>query len=307
MSSEPVAEPVWPTFVIAGVQKCGTTSLFQALARHPHVVRARKKEMHFFDQNWSRGVDWYLAQFPELAPDQITGESTPAYSYGPRARRRMIRTLPQARIIMVLRDPVARAYSHYWHSRRNQEDLPTFEQAIDAEPARLATGNPLLRRRFSYLERGRYVRHLRPLRKAYGEALLVTTLEALNAAPEAELARVMAHVGLDPAELDEPVMPTVNRYRNLTRSEERRLKETRAAADNGAGRLWRRLLRRERMIRDRERPPMDPDTRERLRKYFEEPDRRLLEWSGWERLPWDSLANPPAPTLQPTPAASLER
>ena len=287
------ATRVVPTFVIAGVQKCGTTSLFQALALHPRVVRPDQKELHFFDQHWRRGVEWYSAQFPQLEPGQITGESTPVYSYNPTARRRMRRTLPEARIIMGLRDRVARAYSHYWHARRNQETLPTFEQAIAAEPARLAAGDPLLRRRFSYLDRGRYIRQLRPLGRAYGEALLVTTLEDLNSSPETELARVMTHVGLEPDEVDEPVMPEVNRYRSMTRSEERQLKQ------NGVGSLWRRLLRRDYVVRDRERPPMDAATRQRLREHFAESDRRLLQWTGWAKLPWDSLANP-----NPSPAAT---
>lgn len=278
-----------PTFVIAGVQKCGTTSLFQALALHPRVIRPRQKELHFFDQKWGKGIDWYAAQFPDLAPDQLTGESTPVYSYDKTARRRMAQTLPDARLIVVLRDPVARAYSHYWHSRRHREDLPTFEEAIAAEPGRLkGKGRALARRRFSYLDRGHYVRDLKPLGRAYGDQLLVTTLERLSTDTTAELARVMRHVGVDPDDLPELVMPEVNRHRTLSRREERELAGARPS-------LWDRIRRRPPVIRDRERPTLAPETRERLREHFAESDAQLLQWLGWDRLPWDSLANPTQP------------
>ena len=282
-----------PTFVIAGVQKCGTTSLFQALARHPQVVRPQQKELHFFDQHWGRGINWYRRQFPALNPGQITGESTPVYSYDPVARRRMSRTLPDARVIVVLRDPVSRAYSHYWHSRRNQEDLTTFEEALAAEPDRLAYGDPVQARRFSYVDRGRYIRQLKSLGDKYGDALLVTSLEALTDSPETELPRVMRHLGLDPAQAGDAVMPTANRHRTVSRREERELHSS-----NTPTRWIRRMLGRDYVVRDRERPTMDSATREHLRGEFAEPDRRLLEWLGWDALPWGSLANPVA--LPPT-------
>lgn len=300
MKTQPGRDRAMPRFVIAGVQKCGTTSLFQALALHPHVVRPDNKEIHFFDQNWRRGTDWYQRQFPVLDPLQITGESTPAYSYDRTARRRMARTLPDARIIMVLRDPVSRAYSHYWHSRRTKEDLPTFEEAIAAEPARLATGDAAQRRRFSYLDRGHYLRQLKALHGAHGDALMVTSLEALMTSPETELARVMRHVGLDPQEADELLMPEVNRHRTLSRSEERSLRDSRR------NRLWRRLFGRDYIVRDRDRPAMDPATRERLRRHFAEPDRKLLAWLQWERLPWESLANPVTSALDRTTASTVD-
>ncbi len=275
-----------PTFVIAGVQKCGTTSLFQALDLHPRVLRPKHKEIHFFDQHWRRGTSWYADQFPDLSPGQMTGEATPVYSYGATARRRMIRTLPEVKVVLVLRDPVSRAYSHYWHSRRNQEDLPTFEEALAAEPQRLASGNPLDARRFSYFDRGRYVAQVRPLQRAYGENLLVTTLEQLTADPTGEIGAVMRHVGLDPAEAPELMLPEVNRYRALSRREERDLQRRTPT------RMLRRMVGRDYVVRDRERPPMDPATRADLRRRYAKADRRLLELLGWPRLPWDSSANP---------------
>lgn len=283
-----------PTFVIAGVQKCGTTSLFQALDLHPRVQRPRHKEIHFFDQHWRRGTDWYADQFPDLTTGQITGEATPVYSYGPTARRRMIRTLPDVKVVLVLRDPVSRAYSHYWHSRRNQETLPTFEEALAAEPDRLASGSPLDARRFSYFDRGRYIAQVRPLQRAYGANLLVTTLEQLTADPTTEIAAVMRHVGLDPTEAPELTLPEVNRYRALSRQEERALQRRTPA------RTLRRLIGRDYVVRDRERPPMAEATRTELRRRYETADRRLLAALDWPRLPWHSLANPAAVDLTDT-------
>lgn len=129
---------------------------------------------------------------------------------------------------------------------------------------------------------------------------MVTSLEALMTSPETELPRVMRHVGLDPDEAEELIMPEVNRHRTLSRSEERSLRERRS------NRLWDRLFRRGYVVRDRDRPPMDPGTRELLRQHFAEPDRKLLAWLGWDRLPWESLANPAAAAPDTTATAAVD-
>ena len=129
---------VKPTFIIVGVMKAGATSLFGAVRRHPQVGKPSKKELHFFDRkNYTRlGMEWYEQHF-ELGPKQIAvGEATPAYVYEAETRERIAENLPDVRLIISLRDPVRRAYSHFWHSKRmGKEQLPTFEEALAAEAA----------------------------------------------------------------------------------------------------------------------------------------------------------------------------
>ena len=94
-----------PTLVIAGAQKCGTSTLHGLLRDHPQVFMSRPKEVHFFDRHWTRGLDWYSSQFTPARAHVHAGESTPLYTYDAEARQRMVETLPRASIIVVLRDP----------------------------------------------------------------------------------------------------------------------------------------------------------------------------------------------------------
>ncbi len=130
-----------PDFVIIGAHKCGTTSLYHLLTRHPHVEPAAAKELQFFDSHFDKGIEWYRRCFPQPrwkdGQRSITGEATPYYLFHPRAAKRMAEMVPEARLIVLLRNPVDRAYSHYHHQRRLGRETRGFEEAIEAEKARL--------------------------------------------------------------------------------------------------------------------------------------------------------------------------
>jgi hypothetical protein len=137
-----------PQYIIIGAQKSGTGSLFEYLAEHPNVVRARRKEVNFFDVNFHRGLGWYRGQFPMLADEYyrrrlrglptITGEASPNYMIHPLAPRRIRQVLPDVKLIALLRNPVERAYSQYQHNLRDKSEPLSFEEALKAEPERLA-------------------------------------------------------------------------------------------------------------------------------------------------------------------------
>ena len=165
-----------PDFLIIGAQKGGTTSLYRNLLQHPWVVPALRKEIHFFDREYSRGLRWYNGQFQVAYKKKIysrivegrsmlTGEATPSYLYHPHAPARVFETLPHAKIIIMLRNPVDRAFSnHQYHVKLKAESLP-FEDAIAREAYRLASnfdpaGDDYESDSFynySYLARGRYI------------------------------------------------------------------------------------------------------------------------------------------------------
>jgi hypothetical protein len=170
-----------PGFLIIGAQRCGTSSFYELLSRHPSVIRAFGKEIHFFDLQWSRGVEWYRAHFPLLSRMRalerrrdsrvVTGEATPYYLFHPHAARRAFQIVPNARLIVLLRDPVERAISHHqWMVRHGFETLP-LQEALDAEPDRLGReekkmiADPMYdspkHRQFGYVARGRYAEQLR--------------------------------------------------------------------------------------------------------------------------------------------------
>lgn len=159
-----------PRFIILGAQKAGTTSLYDDLCRHPQIRAAARKEVHFFDVEFDRGLAWYRSQFPVWHPGTMTGEASPYYLGHPHAARRIMETIPDVRAIVLLRDPVDRAYSHYQHAVRKGREPLTFRQAIEAEPERLRgewdrmladeSYSSMAYRRQSYLTRGRYADQL---------------------------------------------------------------------------------------------------------------------------------------------------
>jgi hypothetical protein len=129
-----------PDFLIIGAQKSGTTFLYQLLVQHPHVKPAFAKEVHYFDLNFRKGDNWYRSYFPlqkRNSSTYITGEASPYYLFHPHAPRRASAVVPDAKLVVLLRNPVDRAYSHYQHQVKRvggeaRETLP-FEEAIEAE------------------------------------------------------------------------------------------------------------------------------------------------------------------------------
>ncbi len=167
-----------PDFLVIGAQKAGTTSLYKHLVAHPSVLSAKTKELHFFDYPWNykKGVAWYRSHFPLkfwkyyyrlcLRKPCITGEASPYYLFHPHAAKRVASLLPRIKLIVLLRNPIDRAYSHYQHTvRRGKEDL-SFEDAIQNEETRLKKEKELLLldenyfsfeyQYYSYLARGIY-------------------------------------------------------------------------------------------------------------------------------------------------------
>lgn len=188
-----------PTFVIAGAQKSGTSSLTATLRRHPQIHMSRPKELHFFDRQRDLGLEWYAQQFNPGPGEVQYGEATPTYMYDDDARTAMCESLPEARFVVILRDPAKRAYSHFWHSRRlGFETVETFEEALELEPVRLASGNRSDRMRFSYTDRGYYLRQLLEFERLVGrERMHVMLLDDLTADRVPTLEKLLDFIAVD--------------------------------------------------------------------------------------------------------------
>jgi hypothetical protein len=190
-----------PNLVIAGAQKSGTTSLHHLLAAHPDVFfPVEPQEIHFFDveENFARGVEWYAGLFRAWRGERWVGQTSPLYMFEARVPERMAAVIPEARVLFILRDPVKRAYSHYWHEvRYGFEDRP-FEEALALEAERLRRGFEA-RRHYSYVARGRYAEQIERFRACFpSERLLVLLNEELQSDPKATLRRCAGFLGLDP-------------------------------------------------------------------------------------------------------------
>lgn len=203
-----------PGFLLAGAQKAGTTYLYQELTRHPQVLPALTKEIHYFSDGYQRGRTWYSGFFPRdrsgsAGGARVTGEATPGYLFHPWFPQRIARDLPDARIIVLLRDPVRRALSHYLHERRlGYEPVPTFEAALELEHDRTDedyqhslvdesfVSASLLH--FSYRRRGLYLEQLRRLHlHVPRDRVLVLVSEEMYADPRSTYRAVCAFLGLD--------------------------------------------------------------------------------------------------------------
>lgn len=174
-----------PAFLGIGALKAGTTTLHAWLEAHPQVSLAEgRKEVMFFDRHWERGVDWYAAHFAH-AGGRVPGEVTPSYLFDPHAPARAASVVPGARLMVMLRDPIARLVSQhrfYCQERAYSGDLEAF-----------LADHP------NAVDRGLYAAQLRRWLACFPrEQLLVLLLEEASADPEAAVARVYAHVGVDP-------------------------------------------------------------------------------------------------------------
>ena len=201
-----------PHFVILGTQRGGTRSLYRYLAAHPDVLPAAYEEVHYFSLFFDRGLRWYQAQFPSPEAGRLTGEASPYYLFHPLAAERMRAVMPEAKLIALLRDPVDRAYSHYQLEARQGNEPLSFEEAIAAEPERLAgeaerisdddTYISFAHQHYSYLARGHYAEQLRRWLKLFPRyRLLVLKSEDLFQHPAAQYRHVTDFLSLEPRDL----------------------------------------------------------------------------------------------------------
>lgn len=126
-----------PTVLILGGQKCGTSSLQHYLVQHREVGAAQRKEVHYFDLNADKSQLWYRSHFPLRDTYRHTIDSSPYYLFHPAVPQRAHQLVPDAKLIVLLRDPVKRTYSHYHHACRHGLETLDFRAAIDQEEQRL--------------------------------------------------------------------------------------------------------------------------------------------------------------------------
>jgi hypothetical protein len=151
-------------FILAGAQKSGTTALHYFLEKHPDITLGDQQEMHFFDDEevFSKPVDYALLHrhFPSIAPSAIAGECTPSYLYWEPAAARISKYNPAIKLLMLLRNPVDRAFAHWNMQRYKKREPLDFLDAVEEEKTRIARPLSLESRRFSYIDRGFYTKQL---------------------------------------------------------------------------------------------------------------------------------------------------
>jgi hypothetical protein len=201
----------FPNFLIIGAQKAGTSSLYKYLLQHPAILPAYQKEIHYFTlpELYFKGQNWYRGHFPTklLRGQRLTGEASPSYLFFPLVPQRVHQMMPQTKLIVLLRDPVARAFSNYHHQVRRGLETLSFEEAIEQEPARLGDDlqktitNPrfhsLNLAHYSYLLRGDYITQLKRWRQFFpAEQMLILKSEDFYDNPQQTVAQASAFLEL---------------------------------------------------------------------------------------------------------------
>jgi hypothetical protein len=203
-----------PNFIIIGAQKAGTTSLYAYLRQHPNVLACAYKEVNYFDFNFHKGTHWYCRQFLDptnleckRGSKYVVGEATPYYLFHPLVAKRIRDTVPTARLIVLLRDPVTRTYSQYQHNLRKGRETLSFRDALERE--RRLIGDELSQLRsdpnyhsefhhsFAYATRSCYASQIEEYLKYFDRSqLLVLRSEDLFTEPAVPYCETLEFLGL---------------------------------------------------------------------------------------------------------------
>lgn len=172
-----------PTFVGVGASKSGTTSLARWLGAHPDVFVSPEKDLRFFTMHWERGSAWYAEHFDE-AGVRPSGEFTPDYMNDPLAVTRMAATVPEAQLIVCIREPVSRLLSHYWHNRLRGTERRPLRDAVEQQP--------------DYVARGMYLPQLARLEHHFPKSKIhVAVFDDIRDRPEEVFAAACRFLGVD--------------------------------------------------------------------------------------------------------------
>jgi hypothetical protein len=268
-----------PNFLIVGAAKAGTTTLYSVLRNHPEVFMPVDKEPEFFDRRFDRGLDWYRRQFAGAGDAKAVGEATPSYLADAKAIDRIAEVLPKVRIVALLRNPIDRAYSHYWHVRGFRAEPRSFEEAIAAERRGEADARP-------YLGEGRYAAQLRRWKERFpNEQLLVRLFEDLRDEPRVVFRDVATFLGVDPA-LEPPGLG--ERYNQSQRYRSVRLRHWQVKYHQRLHIPEKLALFVNKLNHVKQSyPPLDPAVRARLADEFAGERRELSELLGRDLSAWE--------------------
>ncbi|GLY16158.1 sulfotransferase [Kineosporia rhizophila] len=300
-----------PDFFLLGAPKAGTTALHAALAQHPQLFLSAVKEPKFYmcdgrppprsqqrgpgdahsaqEWVWRRGE--YEALFDVAPAGTLKGESTPFYLYDRQAQRRIAADVPHARLLVVLRDPIDRAYSNWMHLRSDGlEPIADFAEAWAAEDERVAAGWAPF---WHYRRLGLYGEQLRDLIELFGrDQVHVLRYRDLVETPEAALGKVCAFLGVEPGQIEQPARENSRSYVPPGRRTEALSRVVRAGAAAGAylpPQVWRQVsepLLRYLQKGGARRPVLDASVRMRLVEAYREDNALLNELAGQSFSDW---------------------
>lgn len=300
-----------PNFLIIGAPKSGTTALYYWLAGHQEVQLSTPKEPYFFEEEYERGPEYYWRTYfaDGWRGQSLVGEARTSHLFLPYVTRRIYETVPDARLVAILRNPVERAFSHWWMSRCMGREPLGFDEALRANWRSIRDGtslegpdverrwraNILARGRFRrpeplsvrpYIEPGHYARHLERFLTYFPRSQLCVLLyDDLLQRPQDTMTRLLEFLGLDGSGMRHAPAPenvSLTRFSRPLFKFSRRIRLERivprgllAAARTSLSNIG-------------SRPTMADAAREWLQDYFEPHNRRLELLLGRDLAAWDN-------------------
>ena len=286
--------------MIVGAQKCGTTSLIEYLSRHPRVCSHEQTEFTYFlgqeqyDWGYERAFDTYFGQCPK--DRKIFGKHV-MVMYSDEAVNRLYEHNPDCQVVILLRDPVERAHSAFWHARRiGEETIERFEEALAAEQQRTQNDGWEAWRQCAYVQNGLYHKYVSHVLNTFdSKNVLIFTSEELLDRPKEVCSEVFERCGLREHRVNtDEKMNTAKRARSelLARGQAWLLDP-----ENPLKRMLRRALpvqflqRASRLLRSAneisfDRPAMSPETRQRLVETFRSHNQKLSRLIDKDLLAW---------------------
>ena len=262
-----------PNFIGLGGNRSGSTWYADNLMRHGDIFVPRIKEIHFFDADYDKGMDFYESFFTGWSGEKAVGEVTPAYFYSATIARRIKKDLPGIKLFVSLRNPVDRAYSQYWRmiGMGYLEKDVSFEEALETRGMLLSYGmhSVNLSNYYEYFDR---------------DDLLPLLFDSIKKEPETVLNELFAFLGVEPEAEANYTLEAINRSASLPN----------LGRSKGLYYLRRMMNRlgihslRDKMenINRTVLPPMNPETRQYLTDYFREDILKTEELIGKDLSGW---------------------
>jgi hypothetical protein len=236
---------VFPNFIILGASRSGTTSLYYNLNKHPNIHEGAKKASSFFDTYYDNGLDFYKSHFPIKVNSKqhenkkltfVTGEATTTYLLNPFVPERMFDSIPNVKLIAILRNPIDRSFSHFnYHLSRGESKFDSFEDAIEYEKNLMKLGNfqknifenKEMNYRFcSYLSESLYIERLEPyLKKFSKEQIMIIKYEDYIEREQEVLQNIFSFLSVAPYQVSNPSKLNAVNYDNMNQSTRKYLHE----------------------------------------------------------------------------------
>ena len=283
MNSRSARSAGLPDFLIAGAMRSGTTSLYRYLGEHPEIFLV-PKELQFFTAEFGNGLDWYRAQFRRAEGGQILGEATADYFARKTAMHRIAEVLPRTRLIVSLRNPVERAWSHYWLLRNRGREARSFGAAVEDELAAITSYGDNTSGAF-YIYHSLYDTQLERAYQLFPrEHIYVSIFERMVADPPNTYRSICAFLDIDPAFQPHNLGVPINAYVTFRSLRARQLAQQLPGA---TGRIIARLNTR----RNEAPPQLEPGIQEQLREFFAPRVCRLERVLGYGLPEWSGGAS----------------